>query len=106
MKDLIYFDNLPMYEKYEFIDTHNDLYSGLNLTSRSVDNLYIKGINRINREEKTIPLEDFVNEYVKLGKKLFELVYKKHRIALKYTYQITENIDLKDRYVFLRYQTH
>ena len=84
MKDLIYFDNLPMYEKYEFIDTHNDLYSGLNLTSRSVDNLYIKGINRINREEKTIPLEDFI-------------------IALKYTYQITENIDLKDRYVFKNY---
>lgn len=103
MNNLIYFDNLPMYEKYEFIDTHDELYQGLNLTSIRADDLYIKGIDRINRVNNTILLEDFSIEYMKLGKKLFELVYKKHKITFKYTYRITENLDLKDRYIQKNY---
>ncbi len=99
MGKFIYTNDLPMYEKYELIDIYDYLSGGLNLTSRNADTLFIKGINKIDRPKKTIQIYDFVNEYRELGKNLFELVYKKHKIELKYTYGITEKSDLKERYI-------
>ncbi len=99
MGKFIYTNDLPMYEKYELIDIYDYLSGGLNLTSRSADTLFIKGINKKNRPKETIKIYDFQNEYRELGKNLFELVYKKHKIKLKYTYIITEKSDLKERYI-------
>lgn len=107
MEDLIFIDNLPMYERYEFIDANEDIWKKLkensNMDMRGIDKLFIKGINREEREENTILWEDFFKEYLKLGKKLFELVYKKHRIRLIHSYQVDEILDLKERYVGQNY---
>ena len=99
MGKFIYTNDLPMYEKYELIDIYDYLSGGLNLTSRSADTLFIKGINKKNRPKETIKIYDFQNEYRELGKNLFELLYKKHKIKIKYTYIITEKSDLKERYI-------
>ena len=61
MFEYIYLKNLPLFERYELIDINEEIWkstrnAGLfnNRGSRSINSLYIKGINKISDEDRKI----------------------------------------------------
>lgn len=87
MKEKIYEDeNLPSFERYELFDIFEDglcptlMFSSDYKGVRDIDTLYIKGINKYNSHTKKIESEKFLEDYLKLGKKLFQLAISKNKI--------------------------
>jgi len=96
MEKYIYKDkNLLSFEKYELFDPSEENWRATTFIPsfpqgvRHIDSLYIKGINRIF-SSKTINCKDFFSDYLKLGKKLFELATSRNKISF------TLNEDLDD----------
>ena len=111
MEKLIYTDNLPQFEKYEIIETNIEEWHSINKAVQkdnisgiyNVDYLYIKGFNRLEVEDNTIPVEQFFKDYLKLGKKLFDLSTPKHTIRFIIEQDITNSPDLKSHYIEMYY---
>ena len=89
MAKYIYLKNLPLFERYELIDTNENTWKstrnvGLfnNRGIRSINSLYIKGINKISDEDRKIDdYKVFFKDYLNLGKKLFELSISKNKMS-------------------------
>ncbi len=95
MKNYIYKDNLPSFRQYELFDTMEEDYKATMVIPaykgrgiRGISTLYIKGIERIDDYEDKIEYEKFFNDYLKLGKDLFELSMTEHQVHFIENYEL------------------
>lgn len=106
MKDkMIYIDNIPSFEEYDLVDlnTYNTLFlmkkyneehaDKISKGIRLPDRMFIigKGMQPNNDSNRTINAKTFYEDYLKLGKKLFELSTSKHNIEFEYSYQFDDD---------------
>lgn len=107
----IFIDNLPMFERYEIIDSKDEDMVAISevLNENNIKGVYtteysyIKGINRKERDENKIKCDAFFQAYLNLGKKLFELATSKNKIKVISRYEITDISDLTSRYSEMYY---
>jgi len=94
VKNYIYKDNLPSFKKYELFDTMEENYKATTVIPtykgrgiRGISTLYIKGIERIDDYNDRIEYKKFFNDYLKLGKDLFELSMTEHQVHFIENYE-------------------
>lgn len=106
MSKYIYLKNLPLFERYELIDTNEETWKstrnvGLfnNRGIRSINSLYIKGINKISDEDRKIDdYKVFFKDYLNLGKKLFELSTSKNKMSFIKPISIDDDSLIESKY--------
>lgn len=119
MKDkMIYIDNIPRFEEYDLIDLNTDNtfflmkkyneehINKISKGTRLPDRMFIVGkrIQKNNEDsDRTINAKTFHDDYLKLGKKLFELSTSKHDIEFEYSYQL-DNDDLYLKHLVTNYE--
>ena len=100
----IYTKDIPMFERYEFIDY--GVYRLLSTTLKGKVNkmgsysFYIKGINRRKNSNNfiTIPEKSFFDDYLKLGKDLFELASAKNKVCFNNNYFFDDSSNPQDNF--------
>ena len=106
MFEYIYLKNLPLFERYELFDINEETWkstrnAGLfnNRGSRSINSLYIKGINKISDEDRKIDdYKMFFKNYLNLGKKLFELSTSKNKMSFIKPILIDDDSFIESKY--------
>lgn len=102
---MIYIDNIPSFEEYDLVDlnTYNTLFlmkmyneehsDKISKGIRIPDRMFIigKGMQPNNDSNRTINAKTFYEDYLKLGKKLFELSTSKYNIEFEYSYQLDDD---------------
>ena len=94
MGQYIYKKGLPSFKKYDLFDYSEEsweltlkdsLFKGKGI--RDISTLYIKGIDMIEDKEKKIDCRLFFNDYIELGKKLYELSTTEHTVCFLQNYE-------------------
>lgn len=98
----IYKDNLPNYESYELFDPNEDDWFAAtkalnNKGVRPISTLFIKGKNRVNKGN-SIEVENFFNQYLKLGKKLYKLAINSGNISFTPIRELDEE-EIESNYI-------
>lgn len=95
MERYIYKDYLPSFERYELFDPNEEEWKIIanaipdlkGKGIRDISTLYIKGIKRIDNLEDKIEYKEFFNDYIELGKKLYNLAITEHPVHFTQDYE-------------------
>lgn len=105
MKRYLYKKNLPSFERYELFDTREEDWEATvvipefkNRGIRDIETLYIKGVKRVDNYKNKIEYKEFFNDYLKLGRNLFELSMTEHKVHFVENYEL-DIITLTSNYI-------
>ena len=98
----IYKDNIPSYKSYELFDPNDDDWFSAtkalnNKGVRPISTLFIKGKNKVNKSNN-IEVENFFNQYLKLGEKLYKLALNGGNISFTPIRELDEE-EIESNYI-------